>query len=132
MNGTLDAHSQQDLALMPARQGAVRHFEEELADYGSPRQWWQIATLPGGEPAGFVIPARNNYHAIIAYLGVLPAQRGNGYINEILAEGTRILAAQDVPRIRASTDLGNVPMAEAFTRAGWVNFQRSISMIWPS
>jgi hypothetical protein len=131
MDGTLDAHSQQDLALMSARQGAVRHFEEELACYSSPRQWWQIATLPGGEPAGFVIPARNNYHAIIAYLGVLPTQRGNGYINEILAEGTRILAAQDVPRIRASTDLGNVPMAEAFTRAGWVNFQRSISMTWP-
>jgi hypothetical protein len=131
MDDTLDAHSQQDLALMSARQGAVRHFEGELACYSSPRQWWRVATLPGGEPAGFVIPARNNYHAIIAYLGVLPAQRGNGYINEILAEGTRILAAQDVPRIRAATDLGNVPMAEAFTRAGWVNFERSISMTWP-
>jgi hypothetical protein len=130
MDGTLDAHSQQDLALMSPRQGAVRHFEEELACYSSPRQWWQIATLPGGEPAGFVIPARNNYHAIIAYLGVLPTQRGNGYINEILAEGTRILAAQDVPRIRASTDLDNVPMAEAFARARWVNFERSISMTW--
>ena len=61
-----------------------------------------------------------------------PPSGGNGYINEILAQGTRILAAQDVPRIRASTDLGNVPMAEAFTRAGWVNFQRSVSMTWPS
>jgi GNAT superfamily N-acetyltransferase len=131
MDGTLDTHSQQDLTLMSARQGAIRHFEEELARYSSPRRWWQIATLPGGEPAGFVIPARNNYHAIIAYLGVLPAHRGNGYINEILAEGTRILAAHNVPRIRASTDLGNVPMAEAFTRAGWVNFERSISMTWP-
>jgi RimJ/RimL family protein N-acetyltransferase len=131
MHGTLDAHSRQDLALMSARQGAVRHFEEELACYSSPRQWWQIATLPGGEPAGFVVPARNNYHAIIAYLGVLPAHRGNGYIDEILAEGTRILAAHNVPRIRASTDLGNVPMAEAFARAGWVNFERSISMTWP-
>lgn len=131
MDGTLDAHSQQDLALMSARQGAVRHFEEELACYSSPRQWWQIAILPGGEPAGFVVPARNNYHAIIAYLGVLPSYLGNGYINEILAEGTRILAAHKVPRIRASTDLRNVPMAEAFTRAGWVNFERSISMTWP-
>jgi Acetyltransferase (GNAT) family len=131
MDGTLDAHSQQDLALMSARQGAIRHFEEELACYSSPWQWWQIATLPGGEPAGFVIPARNNYHAIIAYLGVLPAHRGNGYINEILAEGTRILAAHNVSRIRASTDLANVPMAEAFTRAGWANFERSISMTWP-
>jgi GNAT superfamily N-acetyltransferase len=131
MDGTLDAHSQQDLALMSAREGAIRHFEEELACYSSPRQWWQIATLPGGEPAGFVVPARNNYHAIIAYLGVLPAHRGHGYINEILAQGTRILAAHNVPRIRASTDLGNVPMAEAFARAGWVNFERSMSMTWP-
>ena len=130
MDGTLDAHSRQDLARMSPREGAVRHFREELACYRSPRQWRHIATLPGGEPAGFVIPARNDYGAIIAYLGVVPAHRGNGYINEILAEGTRILAAHDVPRIRASTDLGNVPMAEAFARAGWVNFERSISITW--
>jgi hypothetical protein len=52
------------------------------------------------------------------------------YIHEILAEGTRILAGQDVPRIRASTDLGNAPMAEAFRRAGWVNFGRTINMTW--
>ena len=44
--------------------------------------------------------------------------------------GTRILAAQDPPRIRASTDLANVPMAEAFTRAGYVNFERAINMTW--
>ena len=28
-------------------------------------------------------------------LAVLPERRGNGYINEVLAEGTRTLAAQD-------------------------------------
>jgi GNAT superfamily N-acetyltransferase len=131
MDGTLDAHSRQDLAVMSARQGAIQHFEDELARFTSPRAWWRIAARPGGEPAGFVIPARNSYHAIIAYLGVLPACRGQGYVSEILAEGTRVLAAQDVPRIRASTDLGNVPMAAAFSRAGWVNFERSISMTWP-
>lgn len=79
---------------------------------------------------GFVTPARNDYNAIIAYLAVLPRHRGNGYINEILAEGTRILAAHDVPRIRASTDVDNVPMAMAFERAGWVNFERTINMTW--
>jgi hypothetical protein len=68
--------------------------------------------------------------AIIGYVGVLPAQRGHGYIDEILAEGTRVLAAQNVPRIRASTDLGNVTMAAAFVRAGWVNYERTISMTW--
>jgi RimJ/RimL family protein N-acetyltransferase len=130
MDGTLDAHSRQNLSQMSAWQGAVRHFEDELACYSSPREWWRIATLPGGEPVGFVIPARNDYGAIIAYIGVLPSHRRNGYINEILAKGTAVLAACDVPRIRAATDLANVPMAQAFARAGWVNFERSIIMIW--
>ncbi|MGH3657981.1 MAG: GNAT family N-acetyltransferase, partial [Micromonosporaceae bacterium] len=112
------------------RSAAVRHYTEELARYSSPRAWWRIATLPDGEPVGFVIPARNPYHPIIAYLGVLPAHRGNGYIDDILAEGTRILAQLDVPRIRASTDLGNTPMAAAFHRAGYVTFERTIAMTW--
>jgi RimJ/RimL family protein N-acetyltransferase len=56
--------------------------------------------------------------------------RGNGYVDDILAEGTRILAGQDAPRIRASTDLGNTPMANAFERAGYVNFEREITMTW--
>jgi hypothetical protein len=50
---------------------------------------------------------RHDYNPIIAYLAVLPEHRGNGYINDILTEGTRILARHEVPRIRASTDLGN-------------------------
>lgn len=130
MEGTLDAHSCDDLTRMSAREGAVRHFEDELAQYSSPRKWWRIATLPSGEPVGFITPARNDYHPIIAYVGVVPAHRGKGYIDEILAEGTRILCAQDVPRIRASTDLDNIPMAAAFARAGWVNFERAINMTW--
>lgn len=130
LDGTLDAHSRDDLTRMSAREAAVRHYEDELAHYRSPRDWWRIATLPDGEPAGFVTPARNNYNPIIGYLAVLPERRGNGYIDEILAEGTRILAAQDVPRIRAATDLGNTPMANAFQRVGYVNFERTINMTW--
>lgn len=130
MDGTLDAHSRDDLRRMSAREAAVRHYEDELARYRSPRDWWRIATLPDGAPVGFVTPARNDYNPIIGYLAVLPEHRGNGYIDEILAEGTRILIAQDVPRIRAATDLGNRPMAEAFHRAGYVNFERTINMTW--
>jgi GNAT superfamily N-acetyltransferase len=130
LDGTLDAHSRDDLTRLSAQEAAVQHYDEELARYPSPRDWWRIATLPGGEPVGFVIPAHNGYNPIIAYLAVLPAHRGNGYIDDILAEGTRVLAEQDVPRIRASTDLGNTPMAQAFQRAGYVNFEREITMTW--
>ena len=51
-------------------------------------------------------------------------------MDDILAEGTRILAANDAPRIRASTDLGNVPMANAFRRAGYVVYQHQVDMTW--
>jgi hypothetical protein len=105
MDGRLDAHSREELTRMSAREGAFRHFQDELALYRSPRDWWRVAILPDGDPIGFVTPALNDYGAIIAYLGVVPAYRGNAYSDEILAEGTRILAAQDVPRIRAATDL---------------------------
>ena len=131
MDGTLDVHGRDDLTRMTPAQAAAKHFNGELALYKSPHAWWRIASLPGGEPVGFVIPARNDYNPIIAYLGVLPAHRGHGYIGEILAEGTRILAAENVPRIRSTTDVGNVPMANAFHRAGWITFEGQISMAWP-
>jgi GNAT superfamily N-acetyltransferase len=130
LDGTLDAHDRADLAKMPPPEVAARHYHGELARYTSPRDWWRVAELPGGEPAGFVIPAHNGYSAIIAYLAVVPAHRGHGYIADILAEGTRMLAAQDVPFIKASTDLGNVPMAAAFHRAGWVTTGHQIDMTW--
>lgn len=133
LEGTLDEHSRAEMLTMTPRASAELMYEEEFDTFKSPHEWWQIAELPdGGCPVGFVIPARNNYHPIIAYIGVLPAHRGHGYIDDILAEGTRILAAQDVPRIRAATDLANVPMANAFARAGYVTFERAINMVWPS
>ncbi|HEX6231636.1 MAG TPA: GNAT family N-acetyltransferase [Jiangellaceae bacterium] len=130
LDGTLDAHSRDRLTRMSAREAAVKHYEKELANYRSPRDWWRVATLPDGEPVGLITPARNDYNPVIGYIAVLPEHRGNGYIDEILAEGTRILSAQDVPRIRAATDLGNTPMANAFRRAGYVNFERTINMTW--
>jgi hypothetical protein len=130
LDGTLDAHSRDDLTRMSPSQAAQEHYHDELERYASPRGWWRIATLPDGEPVGFVIPAHNGYNPIIAYLGVVPAHRGHGYVHDVLAEGTRLLAAQNVPRIRAATDAGNAPMVAAFALAGYVTFERQIGMTW--
>ncbi len=130
LDGTLDAHSRADLARLTPREAAERHYADELARYTSPRSWWRVGVLPDGGPVGFVLPARNAYHPIIAYLGVLPEHRGRGYVDDLLAEGTRVLADQRVPRVRASTDLANSPMADAFRRAGYVDFQREVVMTW--
>ena len=128
--GTLDAHGRDDLTRMTARQAAEEQYRDELERYASPHDWWRVATRPDGEPVGFVIPAHNGYNPIIAYIGVVPAHRGHGYVDELLAAGTRLLADEGVPRIRASTDVGNVPMARAFARAGYVNFERQLDMTW--
>lgn len=127
LKDTLDFHSRNDLAELTPREVAVKHYDEEFAGFTSPREWWQVAENGDGDPVGFVVPARNSYNPIIAYLGVLPAHRGHGYVDDILAEGTRILAEQNVPRIRAATDVPNVPMANAFARNGYVNFARAIN-----
>ncbi|WP_204318907.1 GNAT family N-acetyltransferase [Microbacterium sp. B35-04] len=128
--GTLDAHSAEELATAEARAVALAQYTDEFSSYSSPREWWQVATLPSGEAVGFVFPARNSYRHIIAYVGVLPEHRGNGYIDGILSEGTRVLVAAGADDIRASTDLGNVPMAKSFARNGYVTFERLINMAW--
>ena len=130
LEGTLDAHSRVELTRMTPVEQANFQYDDELARYTTPREWWRVATLPDGTPVGFVLPARNAYYPIIAYIGVLPAFRGKGYVDDILAEGTRILAAQGVPRIRAATDMGNGPMAHAFARAGYATFERQLDMTW--
>ncbi len=130
LDGTLDAHSRHDLTRMTPGQAAREQYHDELERYASPHDWWRIATLPDGEPVGFVIPAHNGYNPIIAYLGVVPAHRGRGYVHDVLAAGTSLLAAQGVPRIRAATDVGNAPMAAAFVRAGYVVFERQVDMTW--
>jgi hypothetical protein len=130
LDGTLDAHSRDDLTRMAPGQAAQEQYHNELERYASPREWWRIATLPDGEPVGFVIPAHNGYHPIIAYLGVVPEHRGHGYIHDVLAAGTNLLAAQNVPCIRAATDVGNAPMAAAFALAGYVTFERQIDITW--
>lgn len=67
---------------------------------------------------------------MIGFLAVLPEHRGNGYIDDILAEGTRVLADLGIPRIRAATDLDNAPMANAFPRAGYADSEHALHMTW--
>lgn len=130
LDGTLDAHSRSDLADKTPEQVAAAQYDEEFPGYKGPREWWRIATTPDGEPVGFVIPSRNAYNPIIAYIGVVPEHRGRGYVGEILAEGTRILAAHGVPCIRAATDVGNVPMVRAFARLGYATLEHQLDMKW--
>jgi RimJ/RimL family protein N-acetyltransferase len=74
------------------------------------------------------MPTRNYEFPVIGYIGVVPEQRGHGYVDDLLAEGTALLADQGAEVVKADTDTGNVPMAAAFARAGYQVTGRRIVM----
>lgn len=125
--GTFDAHARRDLELHgPA--AAARTQLDDMLWMPAPRTWWRTASTVGGEPVGLVMPSRNHQSAVIGYVGVLPEQRGHGYVDDLLAEGTALLVAEGAEVIRADTDVGNAPMAAAFARAGYRVAGRRIVM----
>jgi RimJ/RimL family protein N-acetyltransferase len=91
-----------------------------------------VAYTPDGQLAGLAIPSATPYGPNVGYLGVLPELRGNGYVDDILAELTRMQAKRGAARITAPTDLGNAPMAAAFGRAGYRNVQARIMLSAPT
>jgi RimJ/RimL family protein N-acetyltransferase len=127
LSGTLDTTSARAAAVT----GAEAQAREDVAFYRDKmlgdRAWWRVAEAPDGDLVGFGIASRNVDFPVIGYLGVVPEHRGHGYVDEILAGITRLLAAEiGAEVIRADTDLVNRPMAAAFERAGYRNFARRL------
>ncbi|MEU7552530.1 GNAT family N-acetyltransferase [Streptomyces sp. NPDC044571] len=117
-HGSLDVATQNELRAMDAEQLARDDFAF-YRDCPGERSWWRLAELPDGTLAGMALPSATPYHRNVGYLGVVPEQRGQGLIDEILAEITRFHAGQGAQRITATTDTVNTPMAAAFDRAGY-------------
>ncbi|MEU6578460.1 GNAT family N-acetyltransferase [Streptomyces sp. NPDC046805] len=115
---TLDAHARKAI-----EKGGVDLAAQEELDFfrwcPSPREWWQVARSPEGEPVGIHIPAHNPSGPCIGFIGVLPQQRGHGYAYDLLAECTHFLVGGGAEFIAAATDQGNLPMAAHFTKAGY-------------
>lgn len=129
--GSLDAETRRNFAAV----GAESTARKELAFYldaPGDRNWWRLANTPDGQLAGLAIPSATPYGPNIGYLGVLPELRGNGYVDDILAEVTRAHAEHGATGITATTDLGNAPMAAAFGRAGYRNVQARIVLSPPT
>lgn len=121
--GTLDHYTQEEVREMGPVEAARRHFhDEQRYQKRWEPHWWQMGLLPDGQIVGVVMPAENSRWPNIGYIGVVPEQRGHGYVHDLLAQGTRTLIAEGAQRIIAATDLGNVPMANAFLHMGYHQF----------
>jgi hypothetical protein len=51
--------------------------------------WWELAYTDDGPLAGVVMPARNPSSPVIAYIGIVPQQRGRGSAAQLVGRGTQ-------------------------------------------
>jgi RimJ/RimL family protein N-acetyltransferase len=116
--GSLDVTTRREVAALGAGPQAREDMQVYLSMPGD-RAWWRLAYTRHGALAGLAIPSRNETGSAVGYLGVVPELRGQGYVDDILAEITRFHAAEGAQRIVAATDISNLPMAAAFERAGY-------------
>jgi ribosomal protein S18 acetylase RimI-like enzyme len=113
-----------------ARLGAQAHAIKLIAglrEMQIEEDWWRIAyeSQVGSVSevaVGFVLPVGSADMGTIGYVGVLPAYRGKGYVDALIAHATQVLQRASFPRIVADTNRSNHPMAKAFERNGWKNF----------
>jgi len=106
-------------------QEAAREFFEDAQRVKHEPSWWRLAYNSEGELVGLVMPAEPPAFLTLFYVGVVPAKRGQGYIDDLLAAGTATLLGarpEGGKPLRADTDVANAPMAAAFERAGWERF----------
>ena len=122
--GSLDHDTRVEVAASGAEAEARWMYDDLMARKAKP-DWFVIGHL-GDSPVGLVAPDDHS----IAYIGVVPEHRGHGYVDDLLARGTRTLAAEGVRRVVAVTDVANVPAAAAFRRAGYSEVGRLFRYYW--
>ncbi|MET0136341.1 MAG: GNAT family N-acetyltransferase [Kibdelosporangium sp.] len=128
--GSLDAHTVEDLTLMSAEE-AARAELKELYWYPAPREWWKLAYTKDGKLVGITLPSRNYAAPVVGFIGVVPEQRGHGYAYDLVVEATHLLVAEGVTEIIADTDATNLPMAANFARAGYPITQERVFLDYP-
>jgi len=120
---TLDSDDRKLIAQFGLQQAAENFFAFLQDDYFSYQPaWWQLAYAVDGALVGFVQPVifREIPHkGTIGYMGVVPAQRGHHYVDDLLLKAQRIFQEEGVKELIDGTDSENFPMIGAFQRAGY-------------
>jgi RimJ/RimL family protein N-acetyltransferase len=117
----LDVLQRNDLGAEKYAQEFYRVLKEEFEFYP---HWWLLAYTPSGELVGHVVNVPYNLHhheGTVGYVGVVPEQRGHGYITDILTQGMYVMTRDGIRSIICDTDQLNAPMIAAFERLGYLH-----------
>jgi ribosomal protein S18 acetylase RimI-like enzyme len=87
-------------------------------------EWWELAYTNAGQLAGVVMAARTPSSPVIAYIGVIPEQRGHGLALPLVRRGSEQLLASGADEVRGDCDRDNIGMVKAFERAGFQQIAR--------
>ena len=110
---------------------ADRHYEalvgpeawgREILEYLEPddEPSWELALTPDGNPAGYILLSRFDEpdRATIVHIGVVPEQRGHGYVDDLLGEYNRMARDRGFTTSISDVDVENGPMRAAMERNG--------------
>lgn len=121
--GTLDSWITRSIE----EHGTLGAARADFLDYQSMDhlpEWWELAYTGDDALAGVIMAARNPSSAVIAYVGVVPEERGRGLAQQLVRRGTEQLLESGADEIRGDCDVDNVGMVKAFERAGYEQFAR--------
>lgn len=105
---------------------AAEFLMKELKKIDFQPDIWMLAYVDG-KLIGLVIPSNfGEAYGGINYIGVVPTQRGKGYVDDLLNKGTQLLLNQGVTTVIADIDVSNFPMKGALERVGYEFSQEEV------
>jgi ribosomal protein S18 acetylase RimI-like enzyme len=116
----------------------VRSIEEVMAGHQAqgkhnPERW--LLALAAGQPVGVLLLCEMPEWAAwdVAYVGVVPEERGRGYGREIMHKALAVARADGVARLTLSVDTRNEPAWRLYTDLGFQPHDRRevFLAIWP-
>jgi ribosomal protein S18 acetylase RimI-like enzyme len=110
-----------------AQYGLLGAARADFLDYQSLEhspEWWELAYTEEDALAGVILAARNPSSAVIAYVGVVPEQRGRGLAQSLVGRGTEQLLTSGADEIGGDCDRDNIAMVKAFEGAGFEQVAR--------
>lgn len=125
---TLDRDDQSSIQANGSKEAAFIYYSM-LKEIDFNPEWWRIAYNAQHEFVGLVVPQKFDENCgAINYIGVSPEQRGKGFVNDLLLEGSLLLLNDGISQIIADVDVENFPVENALTRLGY-EYERSLVIL---
>lgn len=101
------------------KQAAANYFNQ-LKDIDFNKEWWRLAYTYNNKLIGLIIPQKLNEDVgAINYIGVIPKERGKGYVRDLIIEGVTVLKENNIKKVIADIDTENHPMDSALSNEGF-------------